>query len=367
MRLELTLYINQPRLEEGTAQEQPDEDPPTLNSPQHPPSPTSIHNDDTETLAVPQLPSPPSPVDIDEGREPTPSLQLPGGSPDPLDIITSGEDDVESEPSQLPECERSPQSPISPPSLENSGPTASSEPKYLDLEGPSEVAEAEYAPDPLENLELSEIVESSESSDEPAGSPISHPLEDKMSTHHSSPIPANDEVSSQRSRSEPCEIAQPTEPPSPLEDKTETLATSTPRTATHVSEPQGDSGTPHWVFFIVQRLNSFLSIEPPKVLEMKEDMSVDDSQNVGTQPGQGDVMDVEVEQGESLQAASPVTELSRRDRKLRALHLHSILTVPDKRKVSEAASIFSDSIRDRKKVREDSQPVDEDEPGMHGS
>lgn len=77
-------------------------------------------------------------------------------------------------------------------------------------------------------------------------------------------------------------------------------------------------------------------------------------------------MDVEVEQGDSLQAASPVTETSRRDRKFRALHLHSILTIPDKRKVSEAASIFSDSIRDRKKVREDSQPVDEDEPGMHG-
>ena len=96
-------------------------------------------------------------------------------------------------------------------------------------------------------------------------------------------------------------------------------------------------------------------------------MSVDDNQHVGTQPEQGDVMDVEVEQSESLQAASPVTELSRRDRKLQALHLHSILTVPDKRKASEAASIFSDSIRDRKKVREDSQPVDEDEPGMHGS
>jgi hypothetical protein len=78
-------------------------------------------------------------------------------------------------------------------------------------------------------------------------------------------------------------------------------------------------------------------------------------------------MDVEVEQGDGLQAASPVTVQSRRDRKLRASHLHSILIVPDKRKVSEAASIFSDSIRDRKKVREDSQPVDEDEPGMYGS
>ena len=242
MRLELTLYIDQPHLEEGTAQEQPDEDLPTLNSPQHPPSPTSIHNDDTETLAVPPSPSPPSPVDIDDARAPTPSPQLPGGSPDPLDIITSGEDDAESEPSQLLERERSPQSPISPPSLENSGPAASSEPKHLDLGGPSEITKAEEAPDPLENLELSEIVESSESSDEPAGSPISHPLEDKMSTHHSSPIPANDEVSSQRSRSELHEITQPTEPPSPLEDKAEALAASTPRTATHVSEPQGDSG-----------------------------------------------------------------------------------------------------------------------------
>jgi hypothetical protein len=97
-------------------------------------------------------------------------------------------------------------------------------------------------------------------------------------------------------------------------------------------------------------------------------MSVDENQHVGTELGQGDVMDVEVvEQDESLQAASPVTEQSRRDRTLRPLHLHSILIILDKRKVSEAASIFSDSVRDRKKVREDSQPVDEDEPGMHVS
>lgn len=72
---------------------------------------------------------------------------------------------------------------------------------------------------------------------------------------------------------------------------------------------------------------------------------------------------MEVEQGDDVVAASPLTEQSRRDRKLREPHSYSILTILDKRKVSEAASIFSDSTRDRKRTREDSQPVDEDEPG----
>ena len=118
---------------------------------------------------------------------------------------------------------------------------------------------------------------------------------------------------------------------------------------------------------MVDGLSSFHSTEPSEALEVKEDISLDDNQHIGTQLTQEDVMDVEVEQGDALQAASPVTEQSRRDRKLQASYLQSILIIPDKRKVSEAASIFSDSIRDRKKVREDSQPVDEDEPGMHGS
>lgn len=129
----------------------------------------------------------------------------------------------------------------------------------MDVEGPSEIAEAEEATDALVHLEPSEIVEPSESGaepNEPAGSPTSHPLEDKMSTLYSSPTPVQDEVSSQRSRSEPCEIIQSPEPPSPLEDGTEAVAASTPRTPTHVSEPQGESGIFYWstaqVHFIPQ-------------------------------------------------------------------------------------------------------------------
>ncbi len=361
--------MDQPHSDEEAAQEQPDEGLATSNSPPHPPAPTSIHDDDTETLAVPQLSSPPSPVGIDDQREPSLSLQLPSGSPDPLDIIASGENDVESETPQRHECALSPRAPTSPsPSLGNSDPAASSEPKHLDVGGPPEIAEAEEAPDLLEHLEPSEIVEPSELSadtepDEPAGAPTSHPLEDKMSTISNSPIPAKDDVSSQRSRSEACEIIQSAEPPSPLEGGTEALAAGTPGIATHVSEPQGESDILYWAM----AKSSFHSTEPSEVLEVKEEISLDDNQPVETQPRQEDVMDVEVEQGDGLQAASPVTEQSRRDRKLRASHLHSILIVPDKRKVSEAASIFSDSIRDRKKVREDSQPVDEDEPGMYAS
>jgi len=203
----------------------------------------------------------------------------------------------------------------------------------LDVGGSSEIGEAEAAPDPLEHLELSENFDPSECGAEPdelIALPTSHHLEDKMSTTYSSPMPAKDEVSSQRSQSEPCKIVQSVESPSPLEVGTEALAANTPGIATHVSEPQ----------------------EPFEVLEVKEEISLDDNQPIGTQPGQEDIMDVEVEQGDGPQAASPVTDQSRRDHK---------------RKVSEAASIFSDSIRDRKKVREDSQPVDDDEPGpVHG-
>jgi hypothetical protein len=72
---------------------------------------------------------------------------------------------------------------------------------------------------------------------------------------------------------------------------------------------------------------------------------------------------MELDQVGGHDAASPVTELSRRDRKFWKSHLYFTLTVPDKRKVSEVASILSDSTRDRKRTREDSQPVDEDEPG----
>lgn len=129
----------------------------------------------------------------------------------------------------------------------------------MDVGGPPETAEAEEATDLLEHLEPSEIVEPSESGaepNEPTGSPTSHPLEDKMSTPRSSPIPHKDEVASQRSRSEPCEIVQSPEPSSPLEDGTEAVVASAPRTPTHVSEPQGESGILHWstaqVYFISQ-------------------------------------------------------------------------------------------------------------------
>jgi hypothetical protein len=72
---------------------------------------------------------------------------------------------------------------------------------------------------------------------------------------------------------------------------------------------------------------------------------------------------MEIEQADGHDAVSPVTEQSHRDRKFWKSYTYSTLTVPDKRKASEAASILSDSTRDRKRTREDSQPADEDEPG----
>lgn len=94
---------------------------------------------------------------------------------------------------------------------------------------------------------------------------------------------------------------------------------------------------------------------------MKEKIPSDENEPDETQVKQDDEM--EIEQGGGHDAVSPVTEQSRGDRKFWKSHMYSTLTVPDKRKASEAASTFSDSIRDRKRTREDSQPVDEDEPG----
>jgi hypothetical protein len=94
---------------------------------------------------------------------------------------------------------------------------------------------------------------------------------------------------------------------------------------------------------------------------MKEKIPSDDNEPGKTQVKQDDEMDIE--QGDGVDAASPVTEQSRRDRKFWKSHIYSTLTVPDKRKASEAASTFSDSTRDKKRNREDSQPVDEEEPG----
>ena len=94
---------------------------------------------------------------------------------------------------------------------------------------------------------------------------------------------------------------------------------------------------------------------------MKGKTQSDELQPEKTRIKQDDEM--ELDQGDGHDSVSPVTEQSRRDRKFWKLHMHSTLTVPDKRKASEAASIFSDSTRDRKRTREDSQPVDEDEPG----
>jgi len=94
---------------------------------------------------------------------------------------------------------------------------------------------------------------------------------------------------------------------------------------------------------------------------MKEKIPSDENEPDETLVKQDDEMDIE--QGDGLDAASPVTEQSRRDRKFWKSHMYSTLTVPDKRKASEAASTFSDATRDKKRTREDSQPVDEDEPG----
>ncbi|KAH9977802.1 hypothetical protein BGW80DRAFT_1284277 [Lactifluus volemus] len=332
--------------EEETIQSQPDED--LASSPLAPAVP-SPHEDDIEPLVIPQLSPPPSPVDTDFVDEIDVCASSPSSneSPDPLDIITPAENDGGDEPS--PTHERAAAlrpSPSPSRSFEGAKRAVSVEPILSDDVEPPEIAEVHEASDtlePIEHLKPSEAANCSESeaevmSDGSAAASTSQAVEDEMSRVGATEMGLEEDNVSIRSLSEPPGTVRSVELPPSLEGEAASSAPGTPRLDTLVSEQEAPVASE------VEDV-THEDYHEPEVADIKQE----------------DV--IEVEQGDDVEAASPLAEQSRRDRKLRESHSNSLLTISDKRKVSEAASIFSDSTRDRKRTREDSQPVDEDEPG----
>ncbi|KAH9965952.1 hypothetical protein BC827DRAFT_1181226 [Russula dissimulans] len=257
---------------------------------------------------------------VDEHIDPE-SPQLRHESPDPLDIITPAED--EGEPfstHKRADAVQPSSSPTQP--LESPDSAVSAESEQSNVTEPPEIAEVDGARGSLEHLMPSEVVERSETevdieSDVPAAVSISDPAEGEISADDRSAIVQKDDTSI-RSLSGP-PIVHAVRSPSPLEGATISAA-CTAKTSPFVTEPNASG-----------------------LLEVKEDMQLDENLPEETFVKQEDEMEIEQDGHE---AASPVAESSRHDHK---------------RKVSEAASIFSDSARDKKRTREDSQPVDEDE------
>ncbi|KAI0307180.1 hypothetical protein B0F90DRAFT_1685972, partial [Multifurca ochricompacta] len=318
------MQISQTLPEEETVQRQLDESLAMHNSSPSNPAP-SAHEDDVEALTVPQLSPASSPVAtgfVDEHVDVRGTPQLPNESPDLLDIITPTEDSGGSEPFPTYGRGEAVSSPSSPPLPSGCCSRAmSAEPKHFDVAMPPKIVEIHEVPDSLEHHKPSEAVERFEAEvetevDEPTET-ISHSVEDKMSAQGGSGMSSRD-YTSVRAPSEPPDMAHSTGLPSPLplDDATTTSAAGTPLIEGH--EGLDGEGEIH------------LTDKQPETIQVRPEDKM------------------EVDQGDDLGVASPVAEQSHRDHK---------------RKVSEAASTFSDSARDRKRSREDSQPVDEEEPG----
>jgi len=319
-------------------------------------TPPTAQEDDVEPSIAPKLSPVPSPVGtdyVDEQIDLPGSPQLPHDSPDPLDIITPGEDDSEREPSPTHERPEVLQSPSPSQPFEGSDGAVSAGAEHSSIAEPPEVAEVHEHQD----VEPAEVVERSEAeveleSDEHAAVLNYDPVEGETSTEDRSDMPWKDDVSMRHISGPP--VVHTVELPPSLQDPTTSIA-NTLKTDTPKTESEGRFGT-----FSASAAESYPA-EATGTFEVKEEPQPDESRPGEIQVKQDDEMDVEQETGPK--AASPVAELSRRDRKPCKSYWYLADYHPDKRKVSEAASAFSDSARDKKKNREDSQPVDKDEPG----
>ncbi|KAI0304121.1 hypothetical protein BC826DRAFT_981631 [Russula brevipes] len=319
----LQVQVDQPFPEE-VVQSQLDEDLAIPDSVPSVTSPPSNHDSEIEPLIAPQLSPLPSPVGTDYVDE---HIDLPESpplhdSPDPLDIITPAEDD--GEPSLIHKRAEAVKSSSPSRHFQSSDSVGSAEPRDSSIAEPPVISEVYEAAESLEHLKPSEVVECSEAevesvSDLPGTPSLSRPVESEQSGEDGQEIVWKDDIST-RSPSVPAVVVHAVESPLPLEGAIPSAA-STSKTRSHTSEPEEASG-------------------------MKEEIEVNEDQPEETRVKQEDEMEVEQEDGH--EAASTVAEQPRHDHK---------------RKVSEAASIFSDSARDRKRTREESQPVDEDDPG----
>ncbi|KAN0126847.1 hypothetical protein V8E52_000487 [Russula decolorans] len=218
-------------------------------------------------------------------------------------------------PSQSPQSEVCPSISSTSQELNCSDGAVSAEPDHSSIAEPPEIAEVHE--DQL--VEPSEVVERSEAeveleSDGRAPVSNSNPMEGETSTEDRSDMAWKDDVSMRHISEPPVDHA--VKPPQSLEDTTisvtNTLKTDTPKT-----EPEGSEAESHLA-------------DATGTVEVKQEMQPDEGQPEEIQVKQDDEMDIE--QKNVSRAASPVAEMSH-------------------------------SARDRKKTREDSQPVDEDEPG----
>lgn len=306
--------------EEEMVQRQLDEDLAIPDSlPRHA-TPPSTHGGDIEPSIAPKLSPVASPVGtdyVDEHIDLPGSPQLPHDSPDPLDIITPAEDDSEREPSpahEHPEIAQ-PRSPSQ--HFEGSDGAISAEPEHSSIAEPSEIVEVHE--DQL--VESSEVVERSEAeveleSDGRAPISNSNPMEGETSTEDRSDMARKDDVS-MRHISEP-PVGHAAEPPPSFEDTT-TSITNTLKTDTPKTESEGGYG-----IFSSSEAESHLA-EAAGTVEVMEEIQLDETQPEEIQVNQDDEMDME--QKNVPRAASPVSELSRRDRKPWKPHQHLILTI----------------------------------------
>lgn len=289
-------------------QRQLDEDLAIPDSLPRDPTPPSTHEGDVEPSIAPKLSPVASPVGtdhVDEHIDLPGSPHLPHDSPDPLDIITPAEDESEREPS--PTHERSevaqPLSPYQP--IEGSDGAVSVEPEHSSIAEPPEIAEVHE--DQL--FEPSEVVERSEAEIELESDgriPVSNanPVEGETSPEDRSDMAWKDDVSMRHISEPPVDHA--VESPPSFEDTT-TPVTNTHKTDTPKTESEGRCGT-----FSSNEAESHLA-EATGMVEVKEEMEPDESRPEEIEVKQDSEMDIE--QKNVPEVASPVAEQSRRDRK----------------------------------------------------
>ena len=277
----------------------------------------SIHEDDTQLSIDPNLSPVPSPVGtdyVDEQIDLHGSPTLPHESPDPLDIITPAEEDSERDPSPTPEPPEAIQlsSPSQP--FESSDGAVSMDPERSSISEPPEMAEV-YE-DRLLEPEPSEVVERSEAedeieSDEPAAVSNSNPVKGETSLEDKSDMVG----ASIRPMSEPS-VVHAVGSPLSLGGTTTSVACET---STRKTESEGGLGT-----LSLSAAELHLA-EAIGMVEVKEELQLDESQPEETQVKQDGDMEIEQENGH--EAASPVAEQSRRDRKPWKSYQYPILTI----------------------------------------
>lgn len=291
-------------------------------------TPPSTHEGDIPPSIAPKLSPVPSLVGTDYVDEHIDlgSPQLRHESPDPLDIITPAEEDSERDPSPTREHPEGMQSSSPSQPFESSDGTVSAEPEHSSVVELPEMADV-YEDQPLET---SEIMERSEAeveieSDEPAAVSISNPVEGETSVEDR-PDMTRKEDASIRPMSEPS-VVQAVGSPLSLGGTTTSIE------CTRKTESEGEPST------LSSSAAELHPAEATGMVEVKEEGQPDESRPDETQVKQDDEMEIEHENGH--EAASPVAEQSRRDRKPWKSHRYSVLTITQTSGRSQRLRVYS--------------------------